>query len=115
MHELALCQSILSQLETIADQHQARAVTVVYLQIGPLSGVEPPLLQSAWEIARSGTIAAEATLEIEPVAITIRCSRCGRESSATISRLVCPHCGEWRTELLSGNEMLLKSLELEKE
>lgn len=115
MHELSVCQSILSQLEAIAAEHEARAVLAVYLQIGPLSGVEAPLLHSAWTVARSGTIADHATLEIEEMPITIRCSSCNRESEATPNRMVCSHCGEWRTQLLSGNEMLLRSVELDKE
>lgn len=115
MHELSVCQSILSQIESIAEQHRARAVSVVHVQIGPLSGVEAPLLRNAWTIARSGTIAAQATLEIEEMPITIRCSQCGKESEASTNRMVCSHCGEWRTQLISGNEMLLRSVELDKE
>ncbi len=115
MHELSVCQSIISQLNTIAAEHQAHAVIRVFVQIGPLSGVEVPLLKNAWTIARSGTIAATADLEIEEMPITIRCSRCGKESQAVANRMVCDHCGEWRTQLVSGDEMLLKSLELDKE
>lgn len=114
MHELSVCQSILSQIEAIAAEHHATAVTVVYLQIGPLSGVEAPLLRNAWSIARSHTIADGAALEIEEMPITIRCNSCGRESEATANRLLCGHCGEWRTQLISGDEMLLRTVELEK-
>ena len=115
VHELSVCQSILSQIESIATQHDARAVRVVHVQIGPLSGVEAPLLKNAWTIARSGTIAEDAALEIEEMPITIRCSQCGEESEASANRMVCNHCGEWRTQLISGNEMLLRSIELDKE
>ena len=115
MHELSVCQSILSQVEAIAQQQRAASVSTIHIQVGPLSGVEIPLLRSAWTLARSGTVAGEAILEIDEMPITIECSSCGRESSATPNRMVCDYCGEWRTKLISGDEMLLRSIELEKE
>ena len=115
MHELSVCQSILSQLESIAAEHQATSIAIVSLQIGPLSGVEAPLLENAWTIARSGTVADQATLEIEQMPIIIRCSSCGKESEARANKMICGHCGEWRTQLISGDEMLLRSIELDKE
>lgn len=114
MHELSVCQSILSQLESIAAEHHATAISTVYLQIGPLSGVEAPLLKNAWTIARSNTIAAEATLEIEEMPVTIRCTVCEKESHATPNRMLCEHCGAWQTRLISGDEMLLRSVDLDK-
>lgn len=115
MHELSVCQSIISQLESIAAEHGATSITVVHVQIGPLSGVEAPLLKNAWTIARSNTVAAGATLEIEEMPITIRCTVCEKESSAQANRMVCDHCGAWQTRLISGDEMLLRSVELNKE
>ena len=114
MHELSVFQSILSQVETIAQQHQATAVTLIKLKIGPLSGVETPLLVNAWTIASANTIAAEAQFEVEEMPITIHCPSCDRESRAKANRMVCGHCGEWRTQLVSGDEMLLQSIELDK-
>jgi len=115
MHELSICQSIISQVESIAQKHGATSVSLINIQVGPLSGVEIPLLKNAWTIARSGTVASNAELEIEEMPITIRCGSCNLESSATANKMVCGYCGEWRTELISGDEMLLRSIDLEKE
>ncbi|MBT3197792.1 MAG: hydrogenase maturation nickel metallochaperone HypA [Gammaproteobacteria bacterium] len=114
MHELSVCQSILSQVETVAEENSATTVSLIHLQIGPLSGVEVPLLKNAWTIARADTLASEAELEIEEMPITIRCSQCGQVSRAKVNRMICGQCGEWRTQLISGDEMLLRSIELEK-
>lgn len=113
MHELSVCQSLLSQVETIAQQHQASRVTAVILHIGPLSGVEPALLQQAFTLARAGSVAAEATLVIEALPVRVKCQSCGQESEATANRLLCAHCGDYHTQLLSGDEMLLASVELD--
>lgn len=113
MHELALCQSMMSQVETIAREHRAMRVTSITLGIGPLAGVETQLLKHAYPIASAGTVAEGAELLIEATPIRVHCNRCGEDSDALINRLVCGRCGDWRTELVSGDEMLLVSVELD--
>ncbi|MEZ5583945.1 MAG: hydrogenase maturation nickel metallochaperone HypA [Candidatus Competibacteraceae bacterium] len=68
MHELAICNNLLMQAERIASDHNARAVECIHLAIGPLSGVEPPLLERAFSVVRAGTLAADATLSSRVVA-----------------------------------------------
>ncbi|MDZ7804254.1 hydrogenase maturation nickel metallochaperone HypA [Thiohalophilus sp.] len=114
MHELSICQSMLSQIEAVARDNRASAVHRVKVQIGPLSGVEPQLLQQAFPIAVAGSIARDAILDIELLPIRIECQQCGGESEATANKLICGHCGHWQTRLLSGDEMLLASLELDR-
>ena len=114
MHELALCQAMMSQVETIAREHRASRVTSITLGIGPLAGVEAQLLQHAYPIASAGTVAEGAALVIEATPVRVRCKRCDAESDALVNRLVCGHCGDWHTDLVSGDEMLLVSVELDK-
>ena len=42
MHELAICQSLIDQVEVIAVERNAQCVTTIVVAIGPLSGVEKP-------------------------------------------------------------------------
>ena len=114
MHELAVCQGLMAQVQLVAQREQAKRVTSVTLQIGPLSGVEAQLLQDAFPIASAGSIAEGAELQIEQMPIVVECSQCGARSEVRPNRLVCGSCGDWRTRLVSGEEMLLKSLELER-
>ncbi len=113
MHELSICRALIRQIETLARQHRAQAVTRVTLQIGPLSGVAPELLEQAFYATREGTLAAEARLTTVHAPVRVRCEQCGAESAAEIHRLTCAQCGGWRTRLISGNEMQLVSVELE--
>lgn len=112
MHELSVCQSLLDQVARIAADHGANRVERILLRIGPLSGVEAPLLRNAYPIAAAGTIAEEAVLDIEPAPVRVHCVTCGAETDATPNRLLCGACGDWHTRLVSGDEMLLASLEL---
>ncbi len=112
MHELSICLSMMQQVETIAAEQNARRVTAITLRIGPLSGVEPDLLLQAFPIAAAGTLAEDAELKIEQQAVRIRCTRCDAESEVASNLLACPACGELRTELITGDELLLANLEL---
>lgn len=113
MHELAVCQDLIAQAESVARERGAQAITRIELDIGPLSGVEAPLLEQAFSIARAGTLANKAALQIDNIPIRVRCQSCHAEGDARANRLVCPACGDWHTELLSGDEMLLRRLELD--
>ena len=114
MHELAICQSLMDQVESIAAERNARCVTSIVVGMGPLSGVEAQLLKNAYPVASAGTIAEDAELIIEYLPIRVKCSQCGSESDALPNKLVCKQCGDWRTTLVSGDEMMLMSVELEK-
>ena len=112
MHELAVCQALLEQVQQLTLKCQAERVTRVVIRVGPLSGVEPQLLVRAFEVARAGGVAATAELCIEPAPVRIRCLACDAESEVPPNRLVCAGCGHWRTRVVSGDELRLDRLEL---
>lgn len=114
MHELAICQSLMDQVESIAAERNAQSVISIVIAMGPLSGVEAALLKNAYPIASAGTVAENAELVIEYLPIRVKCSQCGSESDALPNKLICKQCGDWRTTLLSGDEMMLMRVELEK-
>lgn len=114
MHELAICQSLMEQVEVIAMERDAQSVTSIVIGMGPLSGVEAQLLKNAYPIASAGTIAEDAELVIEHLPIKVKCTQCGSESDALPNKLICKQCGDWRTTLISGDELMLMSVELEK-
>ena len=112
MHELAVCQGMLDQVTRIAAEHHATGVSRILLRIGALSGVEPELLHQAFPLASAGTVAADAELAIETAAIRVRCDTCGEETEARPNRLICGACGDWHTRVVSGDEMMLMSVDL---
>lgn len=112
MHELSVCQALLAQVEQVARENNARRVDKVALRIGPLAGVEPRLLQDAFPIASAGSVADGAELVIEELSLVVRCKNCGAETAAAPNRLICGVCGDWHTQLVSGDELLLASVEL---
>lgn len=102
----------MSQLLDVAAKNQAARIEQVVLSVGPLSGVEPHLLQRAFSVAQAGTLAAEAGLEIQISPVRVLCHSCGAQSDAAPNRLVCDKCGDWKVKLTQGDELLLLSVEL---
>lgn len=115
MHELSVCQALMEQVARVAREQCARRIVSVTVRIGPLAGVEPALLASAYPLASAGTIAADSRLIIERSRVRVRCLECGAESPAESTRLLCAVCGQWRVQVISGEELLLASVELERE
>jgi len=113
MHELAICQVLMNQVESIAAERNARSVVSIVVGMGPLSGVEAQLLEHAYPVASAGTVAEGAELVIENLPVRIKCTECGKESEASPNKLICKACGDWRTTLISGDELMLMRVELE--
>ncbi|MDJ0939542.1 MAG: hydrogenase maturation nickel metallochaperone HypA [Woeseiaceae bacterium] len=113
MHETAVSLALIEQVERIAAERNAAIVSLIRVSIGPLSGVEPELLRRAFPLAAAGTIAEDANLELDITDVVVRCSQCGQESRVPPNRLLCSGCGDYRTNVVSGDEMILERLELD--
>ena len=103
----------MEQVNSIVCEHNADRVVSIYLGIGPLSGVEPHLLEQAFVISSAGTNTANAELVIDCLPVIVSCQSCGNISEVMPTRLVCAHCGDWQTKLVSGDELQLTRVELD--
>src|SRR5262245_17239149 len=113
MHELAVCQALIGEVERVARRNSARRVVSIELSVGQLSGVEPKLLEHAFPIAAAGSLAAEASLVIRFVEPRVRCRTCGAESSARPNHLLCGACQGWQVDVVAGEELMLQRVEVE--
>jgi hydrogenase nickel incorporation protein HypA/HybF len=112
LHELSVCQAMLTQVIEIAANRGADAVERIVIEVGPLSGVEPRLLARAFDVLRAGSCAADAVLSIESPGVTICCMECGAQSQTAPNRLVCAGCGGYRSRIVTGDELQLRRVEL---
>ena len=78
-----------------------------------LAAVERTGRARAFPIAAAGTVASAATLHLDFMPVRVTCGECGKESEVPANRLVCEHCGDWRTQLLSGDELMLERVVLD--
>lgn len=115
MHELSVCEALIRQIERICAEHEQEVVKSITLSVGPLSGVEPKLLRHAYPLAAAGTVAEHARLDINTGPVVVRCTVCEAETPVAPNRLLCGACGDFRTRLIAGDELLLERLELDQQ
>ncbi len=113
MHELSLIAGLFEIVVEKANAHKAREVTLVTIKVGPLSGVVPELLESAFEMYKKETIAGRARLVIEKMPFVLRCRACAAETSRDNPISACPVCGSADFAIIQGTEVFLDKLELE--
>lgn len=112
MHEVGIIQSTLELAERSARDSGARQIHRLRLRVGQMTGVVREALEFAFEVVRQGTMAAEATLEVESVPAACWCRRCQAEFASDDMIYVCPQCGQLSSELRRGLELELASLEI---
>jgi hydrogenase nickel incorporation protein HypA/HybF len=111
MHEYALAQALIDQVEREVRARRALAVHRVAVRIGPLSGVDAGLLVTAYGHLRVGTLCAGAELALVGEDVVWRCEACGKVLSRGAA-LCCPECG-LPARLAGGDALVLERIELE--
>ena len=110
MHELSICEAIVSTAVKHAD---GRAVTRVTVRIGHLRQVVPDALQFGWELLTESTTAKGAELVIEQIPAVIACHQCGTETTLDMPIMMCGACESFEVKVLSGEEFLIVSMDVE--
>ncbi|MGI2190611.1 hydrogenase maturation nickel metallochaperone HypA [Shewanella baltica] len=115
MHEYSIVSALIEQCEQHALVNHAAKITRVDIKLGIMSGVEPSLLQTAFDTFKLDGICNAAQLNIQIQPIVILCQDCQSESVLNERTIVCPACQSYRTRVLDGEDMLLMQLEMEQE
>jgi hydrogenase nickel incorporation protein HypA/HybF len=111
VHELSICGSI---ADIVTRRAGGRAVKVIYVRVGQLRQVVPDTLVYCWELVSADTPLAGSRISIEAVPARIRCRSCDQVTDVgAIPVFACGGCGGFDAEVVSGEEFLITSLELE--
>lgn len=113
MHEMSLMEGIFEALHKSIEPYPGARVIKVNLVVGALTNAVPDALEFAFEAFSKGTRAEGAQLEIELVPLTIKCGQCNWEGPGEVTQFECPKCQSWQLEIVTGRELLIKSLEVE--
>jgi len=110
MHELAISEAIVSE---VCDHVGAARVQRVVVEIGKLSAVVPDAVRFCFDLAAKGTVVEDAALEIlEPPGVAT-CRACAaRVELADALAIACDRCGAIDLEVVSGNELRIKYVEV---
>ena len=113
MHEMALTESIVEIAVEAARRENAGRVRTIFVDVGALSHVEPEALSFCFDAVSAGTIAEGATLEIARVPGAGWCMDCAKTVSLDERFGPCPTCGGFHVEMTAGDEMRVRSIEVE--
>ncbi|WP_419770023.1 MAG: hydrogenase/urease nickel incorporation protein HypA [Candidatus Marinarcus sp.] len=113
MHEYSIVQSLLESCEEHAQQNSAKRVTKVVIKVGVLSGVEPSLLETAFNTFKEQTICHDAEFVLNIQEVVISCKECQTTSTLSKREFTCPKCQSINIDVIDGEDMYLMSLEME--
>jgi hydrogenase nickel incorporation protein HypA/HybF len=109
VHELSLCDAIVG---TAIKRAEGRAVRQVTVRVGHLRQVVPDALQFSWELLTDSTDLEGCELVIEQTPARVECRDCGTETTLTVPILMCGDCDSFEVRLLSGDELLVVSMDV---
>ena len=113
MHEVSIAQAIVrSVCDALAENGRSRA-SRIHVQIGRFTAVVPDILRFSFQWVAQGTPCEDAVLEMEEIPMRFRCEDCQSEFALEEVNLTCPNCHSHRLSLLSGRELMIKSVEAE--
>jgi hydrogenase nickel incorporation protein HypA/HybF len=108
MHELGIVEQL---LEIVTERCGGAPVQKIVMEVGMLSAVLPEALMFCFDVAREGTVADQATLEIISIPGRASCQKCQATLSLTKPYGRC-ECGcsdlDWQT----GDELKIREVEL---
>jgi hydrogenase nickel incorporation protein HypA/HybF len=116
MHELGITQTIVAiASEYVASEFAAgtpvRSVTV---EIGQLTAILPEAIRFCFEVCCQGTALEGASLNMTETPGLGRCRHCGAEIFLAQPFGICT-CGSSDIEIIQGQELNIKALEVETE
>ena len=113
MHERSLVSRLIEQIEDELRIRQRGGLTAVRLEIGEFAGVEPSLLELAFQEMAADRWQRDVELRLDVVPLTARCQRCGEEFHVERFRFVCPKCDHAAVDVIAGEDLRLVSLTMD--
>ncbi|MCP4051255.1 MAG: hydrogenase maturation nickel metallochaperone HypA [bacterium] len=114
MHELSIITAIFNIIEKVSLDNNLKTVHKVHLKIGKMRQVIPDMLKFAFDAVSKDTIAENAELLITYIPIIMKCKSCLCKFEVNENIYICPSCDQTDLEALSGQEVLVDSLEGDK-
>ena len=124
MHEFSAACSIVDTALKVANEHKAKRVTVVNIEVGEFTFLLAEQLEFNFEIASQKTLLDGAKLKIKIVKGQIKCGKCGFIGETQIDEnlppqiamfapMKCPKCESSMTEIVGGKEFIITNIEAE--
>jgi hydrogenase nickel incorporation protein HypA/HybF len=113
MHEMSICESLISIIEQQAIAQSFNKVNRVRLEIGALAGVETEALRFSFDVVTRGGIAENAALEIIELPTSGWCMPWAKDVAVQEGFDACPDCGSYQIQITGGEELRIKDMEVD--
>ena len=113
MHEFSLACNVLEIVEENTQLMHATKVLELTLEIGSLAGIELQALQTAIESIQKNSIMENAVVNYNIIQAKATCLHCKFEFEPTEIYSACPKCNNHGIQILSGQELIVKSMAIE--
>lgn len=111
MHEFSLVSDLMETVMESAEKNGINNVTRVKLIVGECHGALPEALSFAFKALSADTVCSNAELDIEIKKGILLCTACGYEFSYKILQNMCPECGSFYLDIISGRELRIDFFE----
>lgn len=104
MHELGVMMKVLDVALRVAEEHKAKAVTEIDIDLGIMTGVVPLHAQKMFELIAKDTVAADAVVKFHPIPARFVCRDCGARMTKYKAdvEFFCDSCGSGNLFLEDG-------------
>jgi hydrogenase nickel incorporation protein HypA/HybF len=113
MHELSIAMNVVEIAEEEAKKNNASVVSKIEIDVGKLSGVIVEALTFAMDSAKQNTCLSDAEVVINELVAKAKCEACGHEFETKDYFSICPECGNFKTDIIAGKELQVRSMQLE--
>lgn len=110
MHELSIAEAI---ADKVRQRAAGRPVAAVAIQVGHFRQIVPDALEFCWTMVTDATGLEGCRLEIEQIPATVSCQDCAAITTLDMPIMVCESCGGTNVTLLTGQEFMVVSLEIQ--
>ena len=113
MHEASIAISLIETVLDLCQQEGYNSIESVRLKVGRAAGVLPDALLFAFDVVKAGTLASQAELIIEYIALGGFCRECGSQFESEERYIFsCPDCKSSAIKITRGDEMQIVDMEV---
>ena len=109
---MTICESLLGIVLAQAEQHNAKRVLEVNIEVGELRAIVPDYLRYYFDLMKQSTLAEGAVLKVSSVPGRAQCP-CGASFVPKPEGALCPDCGGQEGRIVAGLELRVKTMSVE--
>ncbi len=107
---MSVVASIVEIAESEAIKAEANIISELELDIGTVSGIELDALNFAFDSIKPRTMLKDAEIKINIIQAKSICEDCMYEFNTENVYTLCPECDSYKTKIIQGKELRIKSI-----